>query len=389
MITNEELPQVLFVDDEVNLLQSLSRQVRGYVIAELATSPLEAIELLRQAARGEGGPTFAAVVTDMRMPVMDGTEFLRQARGICPNTTRLLLTGFADVDSAIAAVNEGSVFRFLTKPCSTVTLRSALSDAIEYHRLVNDKNELLERTLRGAVGALIETLAMADPAAFARASRLGRLTYGIASQLGMPDAWKVEVATTLGQIGAISLPPEALEALAVGRSSDPVISEMINELPALAGHLLGRIPRLEDIREIVRTQEPVESPNAVRLSLASRAALIVQAVREYDAFINRGYSPEHAIKTLQSRGHHSPDILEALRSVVTAFHSAEVAEIDIRQLRPGQVLAADLRAKTGMLLVAHGHALTEEMLARIRNFARLAGLADQPVIIREKNSTRR
>ena len=171
----DDLPRVLFVDDEENVLHGLARLVRGFVQPELVTSPLTAAGLLEQSAHNGAGP-YAAIVSDMRMPEMDGAALLKHARTVSPETTRLLLTGFADMQSAMSAVNEGNIFRFLTKPCSADDLSAALTAALEQHQLVVDRRELLDKTLRGAVEALVETLAMAEPVAFARASRLRRLS---------------------------------------------------------------------------------------------------------------------------------------------------------------------------------------------------------------------
>jgi DNA-binding NtrC family response regulator len=99
------------------------------------------------------GP-FAVVVSDMRMPEMNGAAFLAQVRERAPDTVRVLLTGQADLDSAIAAVNEGQIFRFLTKPCAPEMLISSLRAAEEQHRLITAERVLLEQTLHGAVKAL-------------------------------------------------------------------------------------------------------------------------------------------------------------------------------------------------------------------------------------------
>ena len=373
------LPRVLFVDDEELVVQALGRQVRGVVAAELATSSQVAAELLTEAGRQPDGG-FAVVVSDMRMPGMNGAALLAHARQVCPDTTRLLLTGYADLDSAITAVNDGAVFRFLTKPCSTPVLRAALDMAIEQNRLIRDRHELLERTLRGAVEALVETLAMTHPQAFSRASRLRHLTSGLTEALGMGERWPAEIAAQLAEIGVVTLPPEALEALTRGTCPNAVVARMIRNLPEIADRLLARIPRLEPVRAIVRAQQPVDHLDSRCLAGADQATLLVQAVREYDALTARGYQPTNAIGVLRQRVHHDPVILDALATIVAADAGAEVRDIDVVALRPGMLLAADLRAATGMLLVSHGHVLTEELLSRIRNFAKLSGLDGPPLV---------
>lgn len=372
-------PRVLFVDDEENVLQGIARLVRSYVEPELATSPVTAARMLALGVEGASG-CYAAVVSDMRMPGMNGAELLKHARSVSPDTTRLLLTGYADLHSAMAAVNEGNIFRFLTKPCTGADLRAALDAALEQHRLVVDRRELLDHTLRGAVEALVETLAMAQPAAFARATRLRRLAGDLATALQLPETWQVEVAAQLGEIGVVTLPERALDALSNGGCTDPAVRAMLDRLPHLADDVLRRIPRLEAVRDIVREQDPVDHPNGSRPQ-RSLPAQVLQAAREFDATLVRGFTEDEAIALLRQRPHHDKDVIDALRTVVSApAGDAAVRAVDPEHLQVGAVLAADVHSSGGLLLVARGQTLNEALLTRLRNYAALTGLADKPVV---------
>ena len=122
---NSERPRILCVDDESNVLDGLARTLRSHYVVETATEGKVALDLLRTAE------PFAVVMSDQRMPQMTGTQFLAHARAVAPASVRGLLTGQADVESAIAAVNEGNIFRFLTKPCATDVLLKALDAGCE------------------------------------------------------------------------------------------------------------------------------------------------------------------------------------------------------------------------------------------------------------------
>ena len=123
-------------------------------------------------------------MSDMRMPVMDGAAVLAQARSARPDTVRILLTGQADLEDAVAAVNNGNIFRFLLKPCPRPVLVQALSDAVEQHRMITAERELLERTLRGSVAALFDVLSLANPLAFARAVRIQQIVLQLIEAIG-------------------------------------------------------------------------------------------------------------------------------------------------------------------------------------------------------------
>jgi DNA-binding NtrC family response regulator len=117
--------KVLFVDDEPNILEGVRRQLRKLVTLDTATSAEEGLKVVL-----EKGP-YAVVISDMRMPHMNGTKFLSQVREVSPDTVRMILSGQADIDSTIAAINDAQIFRFLTKPCSGEHLVSAVEAGLQ------------------------------------------------------------------------------------------------------------------------------------------------------------------------------------------------------------------------------------------------------------------
>jgi FixJ family two-component response regulator len=376
MTSQQTRPRVLFVDDEPAVVEALARSVRGLVDAETATNPFAAGTALEAAA---GRSPFAVLVTDLRMPGMDGAALLKLARSVSPDATRMLLTGHADLDHAIAAINDGHAFRFLTKPCPPEVIRSALSDGVEQHRLLTAQRVLLEQTLRGAVEALGEALAMARPAAFARAGRLRRLVAAVAAELNLPERWPVEVAAQLGELAVVTLPEEALDALIRGNWTDPRIAAMLQALPGLTDEVLGRIPRLEPVREILRSQDPVDVAEAG--TARQRPGEVLQAVREFDALVARDYRPRDAIGLLRRRLHHPVAVLDALDAVVADRDGAPGHAVAVADLREGMVLAEDLHDRSGAVLASRGQQLSAGLVTLIRNHAVLPGLRDLPAVL--------
>src|SRR4051794_30165979 len=178
-------PPILLVDDEAAILDGLRRQLRRKFTVHTATSGTEALRLL------ESEPV-TVVVSDMRMPEMDGATFLAQVRRRHPDIVRILLTGHADAESAIAAVNEGQISRFLTKPCPPEVLVAELGSAVELHRLTIAEKELLRTTLFGTVEALTAPLSLAQPALLARAARINRTVSELAEALEVQEPWEIE-----------------------------------------------------------------------------------------------------------------------------------------------------------------------------------------------------
>ena len=137
--------KILLVDDEPNVLQSMQRQLRKRFKIVVAESGFEALAALKNK-----GP-FAVIVSDMRMPGMDGVQLLSEAKDIFPDTVRTMLTGNADQETASEAVNTGQIFCFLTQPCSTAVLATSFGLAVRQHTLLIAEKELLNDTVKGSV----------------------------------------------------------------------------------------------------------------------------------------------------------------------------------------------------------------------------------------------
>ena len=138
-----ETIRVLFVDDEENILRSLKRLVLDEEWSVLtATSGAEGLAVLRK-----DGPV-AVIISDQKMPGLSGTEFLAQTRELSPESQRLILTGYADIHVAVAAINEGGVHRYLTKPWKDQDLLQCLRDSVERYTLRQENRALSDLARR-------------------------------------------------------------------------------------------------------------------------------------------------------------------------------------------------------------------------------------------------
>src|ERR1700683_3777596 len=244
-MNREQLPLVLCVDDEPRVVEGLALHLRRDYNVVTANGGHAALQLLKV----HGAPT--VIVSDMRMPGMDGATLLKHVKHLHPETTRILLTGDPGRDVAMAAVNEGQIFRFLTKPCPPEQLRSAIEAGVVHHRLLIAEKVLLQETLIGCIKALVDILAITNPVAFGRSTRVKRLATELATSIGSAGFWQLEAAAMLSQIGYISLPIELVEKLYYGKRLTPEERVLADGAPLVAQKLLGRIPRLEPVMEIL------------------------------------------------------------------------------------------------------------------------------------------
>jgi CheY-like chemotaxis protein len=364
-------PNILCVDDEPAILEGLTLTLHRKYEVSTATSGEAALAHLRQ-----DGST-KVIVSDMRMPVMDGVTFLRGARTVVPDATRVLLTGHADLQSAIGAVNEGQIFRFLTKPCAPPLVMAAIDAAVEQNRLITAERVLVEQTLHGCISALTDVLAVTNPAAFGSAIRLRQTVSDLADGLSMSERWQVEIAAMLSRIGSIAVPPETMERLQNDEPLSDVDRQLVARIPALAERFLGSIPRLESVRGILATSVRPHRAQRDRTTDADsvvidRGADLLRVASDFDALTSSGMTAARAIEVMQGRSNrYADEVLDALAGREgAAGKRRKTREVALNDLRAGMMLAEDVRLTSGMLLIARGYEVTERFLERARNMKR-------------------
>ncbi len=199
--------KILFVDDEINILKSYKRTLRSYFSVSTALGGKEALRIM-----DEEGP-FAVVVSDIKMPQMDGIELLSKIRTSYPDSVRMVLTGFADLEIAIGAVNHGDIFRFLTKPCQTEDLIKAVEAGIRQYRMVHASRELeavrrIKEGLEGTIRAFTRVVELRDPYTAGHMDRTADIATKISASLGLgsDQIQGLQLAALVHDIGKVAVP---------------------------------------------------------------------------------------------------------------------------------------------------------------------------------------
>jgi response regulator RpfG family c-di-GMP phosphodiesterase len=368
-LRTDSKPRVLFVDDDADFLAAMARSLRSSQFeVTTASSGSSALEILQRS-----GP-FAVLVSDLRMPGMGGVELLGHARRLAPDTSRVLFTGQLDIEHALSAVNEGAIFRFIVKPCSTVMVAATIKAAMEQNRLVTAERVLLEQTLRGSIQALTDVLGLTSPIAFGRATQLRQTVCALASSMRIAESWHVEIAAMLSQIGYITLPPTTLEKVYKGEVLSRPEQAMLSRMPAVAEQVLSHIPRLEPVLELLRySQNRYDGagvpggPAGEQLPWGSR---VLKVILDLDALEREYESQSLAFDTLLGRkGWYDPAILQTLVEIRKHTPQSEVREIPLADLVPGMILAKDVRCRNGTLYLARGQEITPSGLEKLKNWS--------------------
>jgi len=375
--------KTLFVDDDVNLLESFKRQLRKKAELTTAEGPKAGIE-----AAAKQGP-FAVVVSDYSMPVMNGVDMLRVIRHGCPDTVRVLLTGHADLEVAMQAVNEGNIFRLLTKPCPPETMEKALDDAFRHHDLVTAEKELLEQTLKGSVAVLCDLISLVKPEVFGRISRILPQLRGVSRRLGDPRPWETETAAMLSVVGFITLPDSLIAKVERGKPLSEAEQQQFLGHPAFGARLIAKIPRMDRVAEIIAYQEkhfegggaPRDDRKGQLIPLGSR---ILKAVADFDILLANGLSKAEALVKLDRRkGVYDPAAAAALAEVIQEQARYTLQKVHLHALAPGMILAEDLVGQRGaetLLLMAKGRELNDTAIEFLLDNARTIKIS-QPVAV--------
>jgi len=366
-------PKILLVDDEPHVVESLAVLLRRDFDVRTASVPQDALRTLSEIN------DLAVVVSDMRMPGMDGATFLHEIMMRRPDVARILLTGEAGRDGAIRAVNEGQILRFLTKPCPSEDLKKAIEAGVIQHRLVHSERLVLQETLLGCIKALMEVLAMANPAAFGRAERIKKTAMRCAERFGCTDFWQLEAAAMLSQLGYITLSQELLEKMYAVQSLSEAERRKVDAVPDVSNALLEHIPRLEPVIQILAALK-YDDAQIARLGEGTigLGTRILGAVIEYESLLASGKARDQIFKLLHQRSKRFGEkLLMQLddcigpkeRGAAPLSRTPDEKEIPLRDVMPGMRLQSELRAANGTLLVPINFQVTKTLLDRIANVA--------------------
>jgi putative nucleotidyltransferase with HDIG domain len=328
-----EKVRVLFVDDEPLVLEGLRRSVKKEFAADLAVGAEEAFEQLRKNA------PYPVVVSDMCMPGVDGAEFLAAVRILSPDSIRVLLTGRSDIQLAMRAVNEGRIFRFLSKPVNSDQLRAALRACVaQYHTAGSEKEKLkttleaLEQLDLGTLTALARAIDAKSTWTAGHSERVTNLALRIGHAVGLPAAELriMHRGGLLHDIGKIGTPQAILDKPG---TLEPAEIEIMRDHVKIGLRILEPIPCLREALPIVAQHHEWFDGSGYPAGLAgeniSLHARIFAAADCYDAIISdrpyrNGLSTRQALEILKQNSgtQFDPMLVEVLTRLIVADQRA-------------------------------------------------------------------
>lgn len=418
---SEVMPVLLFVDDEPNILSSLRRLFRqhSYKIF-IANGGQEGLEILEK-------ETIDLVISDMRMPVMDGAVFLTHVKARWPDTIRLLLTGYADIQSTIDAINRGEIYRYITKPWNDNDIVLVVKQALERKSLEIEKKRLEELTQRQneelkSLNASLEikvdertadlkkahvsllhandklksnfltsikvfsnVVEMRGDKLVGHSRRVADLSRKIAKKLNLDtrEAQEIFVAALLADIGKIGFSDELL-ATPVNQMNGEQLGHF-HKHTLRAEQLLMPLQDLQGAAKIIRAQHERFDGRGFPDGLVGEnipiGARILSLASDYDNLQNgslvqkRVHMEDAQALIIRGAGNrYDEKVVAAFKQIISnQTDDIDDREITIAQLQPGMILSSDVISKEGMLLLPADYVLDQHLIDKLRLFEHPAG----------------
>lgn len=429
------MAEILFVDDEQPILRALKRTFRGFEgwTYHFADSPLEALKVLAE-------HNIAVIVSDHRMPQMDGAEFLSRVKQKRPSTVRIMLTGQANLDAVQHAVNSGEIYRFVLKPWDDDELKQLLRNAVEYHNFkvhtekladaaqcdnvelmtkaeeldltvqkrtkqlsdalftAKAANDRLQTTLHQSTRAMALLIQTARPDIGSHSKRVAEhaLAIGATMDLDNQEIEALEIASLLHDNGKLGFPAFLIEKNKNDYSTQEI--EIYRSHPVVGSQNLEQIPEYDNVCQIIRCHHERYNGKGFPIGLRSGditlQAYIVGIADELDHLLTRpnlkaDFVFQHAFQTIadgaddEFPGKLTQVVLDYMESNCRETDDENMMAIGLSDVATNMTLARDIYSMSGSLLLAAGSCLTPHNIKLIRSISKVDPVAGKIYVSRK------
>lgn len=363
--------KILFVDDEEDILSAYKINFRRKFDIDIASSADAALEKIKQ------GTMYAVIFSDYNMPKKDGLVFLSEVKALSPVTVRILITGYADLNTAIRSVNEGNLFRFLTKPADTQEIQSAIMDALELHKLMTAEKELLDQTLTGTINILVDLLSLMNPSAFGHIGNLKLWARKLGKRLQLENLWELEVSAMLSQIGCVTISADILEKKYAGKELTASENTLYKTHPETGQYFLRNIPRLQDVANALPYQfhpynKPWENDPSIVGEKIPLLGRFLKVLIDFDLYTTASHNDiKEAFASMErNAAHYDPNILAALECEVNDIDAQHILTSKaISELESGMHLMENIVNNFGTVLIGKNQMLSEIHIQKLKGLS--------------------
>lgn len=382
---------ILFIDDNMDLIQDLAQHFFNKYNVVTAQDGEEGLKIIERQ-----GP-FAAVICNIKMPGMDGVTFLYKVRKLSPNTRRIIMSSVADHETLIRVINKARIYHFVQKPCPTAMLEMIMDKAVDRYRFISAQRDIIDQTINSVTQAYRDILAMTNPVAYSRSSRVASIVAQMAKQLSLANSWLYELAGMLSQVGCVRIPVETMEKVFTNQTLNSIDQKLLSEYPRWSYELVKDLPKMDMASEmILKQKEDFTGPKlsvAPTLSDEEKEAIeagtmpkpepfdpylrenltefgdiklrppnevgaeLLKVAVDFETLISSGHDIEGAIEALKNRNKdtvYNPLIINTLSKIKLPEVQKKIIEIPINQLSKHMTFEHDVLSKCGALLARKG-----------------------------------
>lgn len=410
--------KLMLLDDEVEILNSLKRLLRKEFDIHTYSDPNLALGALAQ-------ESFALIISDMRMPVMDGATFLTQAKDVSPNSVRLLLTGYSDLESTSRAINEGNIFSYISKPWDNTELKQILNRASEHYQLkvenqkltkqlmlsnrqLSDLNEQLENKVKQRTSALKNSNEKLKTSVESQRSMFQQLLHLISLiieqrthdtighnervalhckllaehfRLKRNQVINIYIAALVHDLGKIALDDALLNV--PENQLEPQQWTEYKEHAQKGAELLSTLPKMENIAKTIKHQYEHQDGTGVPEHLSAEnipfGAKLIRLVVDHDRLVSGlttgvNLPPEDAMNyiTKLSGKVYDPNAVKAYKKLLTNMpkHNEQVMDYCIAtdDLEEGMCISKDIINKAGGVMLTQNTTLSNIVIEKLKDY---------------------
>ena len=339
---------VLFVDDDPNILKAIKRNLHGRYKVAVAETIDTATEYL-------DNHHFPVVFSDMKMPSMNGADFLILVKEKNPDSIRVLLTGESNVNDAIKAINESDIYKILMKPCTPENLCSTIDSALKLYHAHALEAMIMDKSLIGFVYIILDLLKIISPEIFKRSIDITKIVRSPKTNFQVSDSWSFEVACLLMYLGSIHYRLYKFESIYGSENMVKVIRK--------SASLLSKIPKFEPVYQILNDLSEFYHKQTTIEALDSDSKVLKFLV-DYHSMINDSKRNE------KLRHMYSVDVIAQVpflfgkKAPETKFRS-----ISVQEVHTGMKTAEDVTTKSGSILIFKDEIITDKHISTLMIFS--------------------
>lgn len=329
------------------------------------------------------------VLLDILMPKMDGCEVLDQMKTNkrLRDIPVIMISAVDNIETVVQCIEKGAE-DYLAKPFNPTLLKARIGACLEKYHLIKAEREFLEKTFRGSMKVLTDTLSILNPEAFGQATRECRLVARIAKKMKINKPWELEIAAMLSPLGIITVPPEILDKLARGAQLVPKEEKILSEHPKIGHDLIINLPHLEKIAKIIKNQnkhfdfdEEATGPCNSEIDVPFGVQLL-SVVKDFDAFVSSGIKPAEALNRIRNKGkYYNKFIVDALSSIVSEELGDKTCSLKVKELSVGMVFLENVTTTSGQIICSKGTEIHQFLLERMKSFSTIVTIKEPIKVI--------